>query len=197
MALNTTYFESKGRDVTVPIPDTPGYVPPSPPTPPTPGSGSTPSIPPTTFDGSVVCDIYYNSSENNKLDKDLSLVLSTSVMFKENTDLIDPYIILDTSDDLTGCNYMKLHDKYYYIQSVECLPGNMYGIKGHVDVLMTYRDQIRNQTALVSRNLNAYNRFLKDERIQLNAYEQVKTLKFSSGFSKTMQYYLVTIGGDE
>ena len=51
--------------------------------------------------------------------------------------------------------------------------------------------------AIIKRNQNSYNRFLSDERIKLNAYEQVKTLKFSSGFSKTMQYYLVTIGGAE
>lgn len=195
MSLNTTYFETKGRDITTPIPDTPSYTPPSPPTPPTPGGGSVPSIPSTTFDGSVVCELYYNSSENNKLDKTLTSVLSTTVMFKDKTDLINPYVILDTSTDLTNCNYMKLNDKYYFISSIECLPGGLFGVTGHVDVLMTYRDQIRNQTGLIKRNLNQYNRFLHDERIQLNAYKQTKTLKFSSGFSKTLNYYLVAIGG--
>lgn len=195
MALDRSYFESKGRDVTVPIPDTPGYIPPTPPTPPTPGSGSVPSIPATTFDGTVTCNIYVNSSENNKLDKDLTSKVSTTVMFKEDTDLINPYIILDTATDITGCNYMQLGDKYYYIRSIECLPGGLYGISGHVDVLMSYRDQIRQQTGLIKRNINQYNRFLRDERVKLNAYEQVKTLKFSGGFSKTLNYYLVAIGG--
>ena len=195
MALNTTYFETKGRDVTLPIPDTPGYIPPAPPTPPTPGSGSVPYIAPTSFDGTVTCDIYVNSSENNRLDKNLTSILSTTVMFKEDTDLINPYIVIESATDLTGCNYMQLGSKYYFIKSITCLPGNMYGINGHVDVLMTYRDQIRQQTGLISRNLNNYNRFLNDDRVKLFAYEQVKTLKFSSGFSKTMQYYLVTIGG--
>ena len=195
MALTRSYFESKGRDVTTPIPATPGYTPPTPPAPPTPGSGTVPVIPATTFDGSVTCNIYINSSENNKLDKDLTNIVSTNVMFKEDTDLVNPYIVIDTSTDITGCNYMQLGDKYYYITSIECLPGGLYGINGHVDVLMTYRDQIRQQTGLIARNLNSYNRFLNDERVKLFAYEQVKTLAFSSGFSKIMQYYLVTIGG--
>ena len=195
MALTRSYFEAKGRDVTTPIPDTPGYTPPTPPTPPTPGSGTVPVIPATTFDGSVTCNIYVNSSENNKLDKDLTNIVSTNVMFKEDTDLINPYVIIDTSTDITRCNYMQLGNKYYYITSIECLPGGLYGINGHVDVLMTYRDQIRQQTGLIGRNLNSYNRFLNDDRVKLFAYEQVKTLAFSSGFSKTMQYYLVTIGG--
>lgn len=195
MSLNTTYFESKGRDITTPIPETPSYVPPTPPTPPTPGGGSVPSITPTVFDGSVACIIYYNSSENNKLDKELSSILSTSVMFKDTTDLINPHILLETSSDISKCNYMKLGDKYYYITSIEHLPGNLYGVNGHVDVLMTYKDEIRQQTGIIARNASEYNRFLKDERIKLNAYEQTKTLEFPSGFSKTMQYYLVTIGG--
>lgn len=195
MSLQRSYFESKGRDITTPIPENPSYIPPTPPTPPTPGSGSEPSIPATTFDGTVTCNIFVNSSENNKLDKDLTSKVSTTVMYKEDTDLINPYIIIDTSTDITGCNYMQLGDKYYFIRSIECLPGGLYGINGHVDVLMTYRDQIRMQTGLVGRNSDQYNRFLRDDRVKLNAYEQVKTLKFSGGFSKALNYYLVAIGG--
>ena len=60
MSLNNTYFETHGKDVTVPIPDTPGYTPPSPPTPPTPGSGSEPIIPRPSHDGTVSVTFYKN-----------------------------------------------------------------------------------------------------------------------------------------
>ena len=195
MALRNTYFESNKIYEPLPIPETPGYVPPSPPTPPTPGSGSEPVIPRPAFSGSVSCTLYTNSSENNVLDKSLSYVTSDTLVFKGDVDMRDPVIIFETSSDLTGVNYMQINDKYYYVV-VECTTGGRYKIKGHIDVLMTYKDAIRSNTGLIRRNVGSYNRFLADDRVKLNAYEQVKTLEFSSGFSKTMQYYLVAIGSD-
>lgn len=194
MALNNTYFETKGKDVTTPIPDTPGYLPPSPPTPPTPGSGDIPVIPRPTFSGSVDCTLYVNSSENNALDKNLTSVVTDTLVFKEDVDMMNPVIVFQTSTDLTGVNYMKLNNKYYFVH-IECIKGGRYTIYGHVDVLTTYKDQIRLQVGIIRRNANSYNRYLQDDKIKMNAYEQVKTLQFPSGFSKTLQYYLVTIGG--
>lgn len=198
MALNNTYFETKGRDISTPIPDSPGYVPPVVPTPPSPDPGSVPSYTPPTFSGPTTIVLYVNSSERNQLDKDISSVVSDTVVLKEGTDILRPVIAeFVTSTDITGCNYMQLGDRYYYAH-VEMIPGgDRYKIVGETDPLMTFRDAIRNNTGLISRNQNFYNRFLNDERVKLNAYEQVKTLKFASGFSKTMQYYLVTIGGSE
>lgn len=197
MSLNRTYFETKGRDISVPIPDTPGYVPPSPPSPPSPDPGSIPSITPPVFSGNTPVVLYINSSERNRIDKNITSVFSDTIIIKDSTDILRPEIILNTSSDITDINYMKLGDRYYYAH-VNMLPGGgRYKVTGETDPLMTFKNSIRSQVAIIKRNQNSYNRFLSDERIKLNAYEQVKTLKFSSGFSKTMQYYLVTIGGAE
>lgn len=196
MSLSKTYYESKGRDITTPIPETPGYIPPTPPTPPTPGSGSEPVIPRPSFSGSVDCILYVNSSENNALDKSLSSVFTDTLVFKEAVDMREPVIILETSTDISHINYMKLNNRFYFAHA-ECITGGRFKIKGHVDVLTTFKDEIRNNTGIIRRNIGSYNRYLADERVKLNAYEQVKTLVFSSGFSKTMQYYLVAIGGED
>lgn len=196
MSLNNTYFEPKKVYEPLPVPTTPGYTPPVVPTPPTPGSGSTPVIPRPSYSGSVSLDLYINSSENNALDKNLTSVFSDTCVFKAPVDMRDPDIIVETSTDLTAINYMKLGSKYYFAHA-ECITGGRYNIKGHVDVLMTYKEAIRNTTGLVRRNIRSYNRYLADERVKLNAYEQVKTLVFSGGFSKTMQYYLVAIGSED
>ena len=90
---------------------------------------------------------------------------------------------------------MQIDNRYYYA-TVHMLPGGgRYRIVGHSDVLMTFKDQIRNQVGIIARNQNSYNRFLNDDRVKLNSYEQVRTLEFPSGFSKSMNYYLITIGG--
>lgn len=195
MSLNTTYFEPKKVYEPLPIPDTPGYVPPAPPTPPSPDPGSTPVIPVPSFSGNVSLTLYNNSSEQRKLDKSISSIFTDTIIIKDSVSVVDPVIILNTSTDLTGVNYMQLGNRYYYAK-VEMLPGGgRYRITGHSDVLMTFKDQIRNQIGVINRNQNSYNRFLKDDRVKLNAYEQVRTLEFSSGFSKELHYYLIAIGG--
>lgn len=197
MSLNNTYFEPKKLYEPLPIPETPGYVPPVVPTPDTPDPGSIPSITPPVFSGNVSCTIYNNSSEIIALDKSLSSVLSCTLSLKEDVSIENPIVYINTSTDITNCNYLKLEDRYYFAH-VEMLPGgDMYKVVGKTDPLTTFKDQIRNQTAIIGRNQNSYNRFLQDNRVKLNAYEQVKTLEFTSGFSKTMQYYLVAIGGDD
>lgn len=194
MALNKTYFESKGRDVSVPIPDSPGYTPPSPPTPPTPGSGTTPVIPRPTFSGSTSVTFYNNSSDNNVLNKSISSTTSATVVFKEDVDLIEPVLILQNNSYIQASNYMQMLGRYYYITSIECMPGNLLKVKASVDVLMSYRDQIRANSAIITRNANNVNTYLPDSKMRITSYTTVNTIQASAGFSNSLKYYLLAIG---
>ena len=194
MALNNTYFETKGRDITTPIPETPSYVPPVVPTPATPDPGSVPVIPRPTFSGNVSVSLYNNESEPNRVDKSISLIMSDSIVIKDECSLFTPVIYINTSTDLTNVNYMKIADRYYYAK-VALLSGDLYMITGNSDALMTFASGIRSNTALVTRSQSSFNRYLPDGKVKLNAYEQVKCLEFPTGFSKTLNYYLITIGG--
>ncbi len=194
MSLNKTYFESKGRDVSVPIPDSPGYTPPSPPTPPTPGSGSTPVIPRPTFSGSTSVTFYTNSSDNNVLNKSISSTTSATVVFKDNVDLIEPVLILQNNSYIQASNYMEMLGRYYYITSIECMPGNLLKVKARVDVLMSYRDQIKANSAIITRNANNVNTYIPDSKMKITSYTTVNTIQASAGFSNSLKYYLLAIG---
>lgn len=195
MALSNTYIESNKRYEQIPIPETPGYVPPSPPTPPTPGTGSTPDVDRPTFTGTTSVVLYVNNSGSEVVNKDITSVLSDTIDIRESVDLLKPVIMLNTSTDLTGVNYMYMLGRYYYV-NCECVQGNLYKITTQkVDTLYTYKDYLLNSSALVRRNSNRYNSYLVDEKVKLNNYDSVKTLEFPSGFNKTLEYLLVAIGG--
>lgn len=193
MALNNTYFETKGRDVTIPIPDTPGYTPPSPPTPPTPGSGSTPVIPRPTFSGDVSIQFYINNSDDDTLDKNITASgTAVNVTIKDRIDLLDFYIPF-TSDSYKDINYAYMLGRYYF-----CTPvidaGNITGLHFTVDVLMTYNSQIKGLSAIVDRTGSQYNTYLQDSEVKITAYNNVHTLEATSGFSQNLKYYLLAIG---
>ena len=174
-----------------PIPPTPPYDPPTPPTPPIPEGGSTPDIPRPSFSGELSCTLYVNDSDTNVVSKSIRSVFSCTINVKGNVDIVNPIIIIDSDDDITGCNYMRLGN-YYYYASITLLTGNLYQINAHMDGLMSA--DIRSCIANVNRSASKYNKYINDS-IPQASYEEVKTLQFSGGFNKSMQYLLVTIGG--
>ena len=193
MSLNNTYFETKGRDITNPIPEQPGYVPPIVPTPPTPGSGSTPVIPLPTFTGDTVITLYVNNSERNVMDKVLTNATAMTITIKEPVSTKLPVIVLN--GDYSDFNYMLFNGKYYYVYAT-LSPAGMTTISAEkVDGLMTYASVIRDHTAVISRNANVYNKYLPDKAFKTYAYKQTKTLEFPSGFNKSLSWLLVTVGG--
>ena len=194
MALNNTYFESRGRDISVPIPETPGYTPPSPPTPPTPGSGSTPVIPRPTFTGSTTVSFYNNASDNNVLNKNITSTASATVVFKEPVDLIEPVLVVNNNSNIIASNYMQMLGRYYYISSIDCMPGNLLRVKAKVDPLMSWKDAIKSNNAIITRNAGNVNTYLNDSKMKITAYTTVNTIKSSSAISNTLKYYLLTAG---
>lgn len=193
MALNTTYFEPKKVYEPLPVPETPGYVPPVVPTPPSPDPGSVPSITPPVLTGTVSVQFYVNSSDDDTMDKNLTAVGSEkSVVIKDKVNLLDFEIPFnDTS--ISGVNYAKVKDRYYY-----CVPvldhGNLTGIHFKVDALMSHKDKIRRLNAIVDRTGSNFNTYLPDSNMKITAYTTTHTIQSTAGFSQEQKYYLLTIG---
>ena len=193
MALNTTYFEPKKVYEPLPVPEAPGYVPPVVPTPPSPDPGSVPSITPPTFSGSVSIQFYINSSDDDALNKNITASGdAVSVVIKDKINLLDFEIPFnDTS--LSGVNYAQMMDRYYY-----CVPildkGNLTGIHFKVDALMSHKNTIRGLSAIIDRTGSNYNTYLPDSQIKVTAYNNIYRLESTSGFSQSLNYYLLTIG---
>ena len=199
MALNNTYYESKGRDVTTPIPDTPSYIPPVVPTPPTPSPGSDPSIDRPTFTGTSTTVTLYNcTAENNIVDKSsyLSSIWSNTITIKDRTDLINPVIYINADSTIINANYMQAFGRYYFINEKTLIKGNLYAIQAHEDVLYTFKDQIKTQQAIIARQEKKYNLYLDDGLYRVTGQVVERTLRFSrSPLSKSLQYILITTGG--
>lgn len=193
MALNNTYFESNKVYEPMPIPETPGYVPPAVPTPDTPDPGSTPAIPRPTFSGSVSIQFYINNSDDDTLNKNITASgTAKSVTIKDNCDLLHFEIPFnDTS--LIGVNYASVNGRYYYCHPI-MEAGQLTGIRFDNDALMNNKDAIRSLSAIVDRTGTNFNTYLSDPKMAITAYTTMHTLAATSGFSQSLNYYLLTIG---
>ena len=197
MALNNTYFESNGRDVTTPIPVDPPYVPPVVPTPPQPDPGSVPVVPVPTFSGNVSCTLYINQCDPEMINKDdyLSEVYDTTITIKDVCSMTDPVVILDSDTNLLSCNYMKL-GAYYYFITVEALPGgSRYRIVGKRDPLTSFKNEILMLDVIVDKNQYESNMYIDDGSFLIESRENIQLLNFSGGFNDTGSYILIAAGG--
>lgn len=127
-------------------------------------------------------DFYNNSSETEKVDKDLSSHIQLTGNLKAESSVIDPTIIINASA-MPPSNYMYIgqFNRYYFINNITSIRDGLWQISAHVDVLMTYKSQIRACTALIDRQEYSFNPYLPDDMVPLSNDNRQMIYKFSNG----------------
>ena len=87
--------------------------------------------------------IYNNNSNNNVLNKNLTLVDTLEFKLKIDNSILQPVLILKNYSQGNYC-YIKEFKRFYYITDIKLLTGGLYQLQLDVDVLMTYKDVIMN-----------------------------------------------------
>ena len=87
--------------------------------------------------------IYNNKSNNNVLNKKITLVKELDFTLKSDNSIMQPILVLKNYVEGNYCYIDEFH-RYYYINDVRLLNGGLYELQLDVDVLMTYKDEIIN-----------------------------------------------------
>lgn len=130
---------------------------------------------------------YENLSDKNHVDKVITQVgTDITGTLRDDCSIINPVLQLENFAglDLTKVNYAYIVEfgRYYYINNIT-LKNKLYEISMHVDVLMSYKDKIRTNTAVVSRQENDYNLYLQDGVFKTKAFPHIQIVQFPDGFS--------------
>lgn len=93
-----------------------------------------------------------NSSANEVIHKIISLGEDISCIIKEPLDVVNPYVIVKSTDVELSDNYAYIseYDRYYFI-IVEELPGGRRGVQCSVDPLMSFASDIDEREVNVER----------------------------------------------
>ena len=137
-----------------------------------------------------------NSSENNKVTKSITNLVTYSGTLKDKTSIIDPVIIVE--GDLTSfvkANYMTISTfgRSYFITDIQSVGNNLFEVSGHVDVISTYATEIKRNSAIVKRQKGAYNLYLNDGSLKVYQDPKVVIKTFGSGFT-TMEFVMAVAG---
>lgn len=141
-------------------------------------------------------ELMINSSEKNKMDKTLTTIETISGTLKDATSIIDPIIVIEGDiSRFTGCNYMTIDafGRSYFVNNIRSIGKNLFEVSGHVDVLSTYKDAIRRNSAIIRKQQHQWNLYLNDGSLRVYQNPQVVTKTFSTGFTK-LEFVLAVAG---
>lgn len=131
------------------------------------------------------------------LDKTEENILTLTGELREGTSIIDPvFKIQGDLTDVALANYLTvpIFERKYFITNIKALLNDLYEISAHVDVLATYKAQIRSQRGIIRRQENNWNLYLNDGTFRVYQDPRIITTPFPSGFS-TQEFVLAVAGG--
>ncbi len=118
----------------------------------------------------------------------------------DDTSVVDPVFKFSREKYWKRCNYIFCQDtnRYYYVQDVTMSRGYVL-VKCHVDVLMTFRNALKNKVVIAARNESKYNVFLNDDKFKSYAPPKQICYEFfpqsERVFSMSNVQYILAIAG--
>lgn len=91
----------------------------------------------------MIVKVYNNKSNKNIVNKKIEKVQEITFDFKDDSDITNPILILQTYKTGNYC-YIPDLNRYYYIDRIELMNGGFYKLYLEIDVLMSYKDEIIN-----------------------------------------------------
>lgn len=141
---------------------------------------------------------YKNNSDKRVITKTLTgATTATGVSLYDSTSVTNPVLKMSGgASKIANFNYVYISDfgRYYYITDFTVENGYIL-ISCKVDVLMSYANDIKACDCIAKRQEKKFNFYLNDERFLTYQYQNQFIHKFTSPFTKTSQFILVTQGG--
>ena len=135
----------------------------------------------------MTINLFQNNSDANVVSKSLTAKGTVTGTLREGCSIIDPIIKIEgiSGSDLPYLNYLEIVEfgRYYYIRDI-VLVGKLFEVHCHIDVLETYKDQIKPLQAIIARNSEQYNLYLQDGLIKEYANPHIQIKQFPGAFTE-------------
>ena len=135
----------------------------------------------------MTLNLFQNNSDTNVVSKSLTAKGTCTGNLRESCSILDPVITVEgiSASDLPYLNYAEIVEfgRYYYIRDI-IANGMFFDLHCHIDVLETYKDQIKPLKAIIARNQYAYNLYLQDGLMKQYANPHIEIKQFPSGFDQ-------------
>ena len=138
-----------------------------------------------------------NQSERNRLDKTLTDLETLTGTLRGDTSIIDPVIIVEGAlETLRTANYLTVPSfgRSYYINNIRSMRNGLVELTCHVDVLTSFKTQIRANSAIIHRSERNWDLYINDGSLVSEQGGKVTTEKFGGSFVGAHSFVLVLAG---
>lgn len=95
----------------------------------------------------MIINFYHTDNPQNTIGKTLTQLTNKDITLKANTDLINPSLLFKNDNFNKEVNYMKMLDRYYFVELKFIRSNTLVILNCNLDVLETYKDLILNSQA--------------------------------------------------
>lgn len=145
----------------------------------------------------ITMSLYQVSDDINVMGKAIPAATSThTILLKEGCSVDRPVVTFSAmASAIAPLNYAYIDTfgRYYYITERKSLVNGVVELTLDSDPLESFRSDIRERDATISRNANKYNGYLKDPGYNALAYEAIQYKEFPAALDDT-SCILVTVG---
>lgn len=141
--------------------------------------------------------LYINNSEINRIGKNLTNAFTLSGTLREQTNVIEPDILI-TMGNPTEFNYAYIpaFKRYYFIKDITSVRNDLWRLHLVVDTLETYKTEILNCSCILdSTNETGLDRYLTGGNWVAKVKDKTEIKKFPNGLLDTGEFILITAGG--
>lgn len=140
-----------------------------------------------------------NTSENNTINKKISVISSVDAVIKGAISMEKPVLILQYDGSVDDINYVIINEfgRKYFITDLINLTGGRYEIHTKVDVLESFKNKILNLNCIVNKQSgrNNSNMYYNDNSYITQCTESNFIINFNNGFLDNGEFILITAGG--
>lgn len=144
--------------------------------------------------------LYTNESEKNKLEKTITNSISLEGNLRDESSIINPIILISSNKEdipyMYNYAYIPAFGRYYFITDIESARTGIWRVSMHVDVLMSYKEQIKNLNVIINNSEETgANNYLSGNQWITNVKNTTSIVNFPNGLNDNGEFILITAGG--
>ena len=147
----------------------------------------------------VKCIFYQNSSDNRKVNKNLSVMKTVDCNVKESSTMENPTVILgrETLSEVARANYAYIDtfQRYYYINDVTVSIGGLIEVHMSIDVLQSFAPSIKSLVGVIERNEYLHSDYIQDSELPTRT-QRIISYHYVGAISSENNIFLTVNGGD-
>lgn len=116
------------------------------------------------------CVFYVNNSLENKINKNITLVTTKTIIFLESVNIFNMYIKIKEN---VNANYCFINGKYYFITDKRILRNDLYEYTLKEDVLMSFKNELLNTQCEVIECQNNFD----DDNVSYSEKQKIERTK--------------------